>query len=168
MYCRPDLPTSLRLASRLAQTLAYLHAAHIIHRNLCPSNVLVSVDKGLLNLLELRMAGAEARQTDAENHPVAGDWAYFSPEQTGRMNRPVDYRTDLYSLGMLLYRMLAGQLPFQGKDPLEWAHCHAARLPPPLRDIAPAVPQSVADIVMRLLAKLPEDQIGRASCRERV
>jgi len=162
MYCRPDLPTSLRLASRLAQTLADLHAAHIIHRNLCPSNVLVSVDKGLLNLLELRMAGAEARQTDAENHPVAGDWAYFSPEQTGRMNRPVDYRTDLYSLGMLLYRMLAGQLPFQGKDPLEWAHCHAARLPPPLRDIAPAVPQSVADIVMRLLAKLPEDRYQSA------
>ena len=160
MYYRPDLPTCLRLASQLAQTLAGLHAAHTIHRQLCPSNVLVSVDKGQLHLLELR--SAEARQTSAENHPAAGEWAYFSPEQTGRMNLPVDYRSDFYSLGVLLYRMLAGQLPFQGKDPLEWAHCHIARLPPPLPDLAPAVPQPVAEIVMRLLAKLPEDRYQSA------
>ena len=163
MYGTPDISTCLRLASRLAHILADLHVAHVIHRDVRPPNVMVSVDNGWLSLLELRMpSSTEAQQADAEHHPAAGDWAYFSPEQTGRMNRPVDYRTDFYSLGVLLYRMLAGQLPFQGKDPLEWAHCHVARLPPPLRDTAPTVPQPVADIVMRLLAKLPEDRYQSA------
>ena len=163
MYCRPDISNCLRLAFQLAHTLADLHVAHVIHRDVRPPNVMVSVDNGRLSLLELRMpSSTEAQQADAGHHPAAGDWAYFSPEQTGRMNRPVDYRTDFYSLGVLLYRMLSGQLPFQGKDPLEWAHCHVARLPPPLRDIAPKVPQPVADIVMRLLAKLPEDRYQSA------
>ena len=156
------MSSCLRLASQLAQTMADLHAAHLIHGDMHPPHVMVSVDNGQISLLDLRMPSAEARQPDAESHPAAGDWAYFSPEQTGRMNRPVDYRTDFYSLGVLLYRMLSGQLPFQGKDPLEWAHCHVARLPSPLRDIAPAVPQQVADIVMRLLAKLPEDRYQSA------
>ena len=160
--CRSDISTCLRLASQVTQTLNDLHAAHIIHRDVRPPNVMVSVDHGQINLIELRMPRAEVQQPDAGANPAAGDWAYCSPEQTGRMNRPVDYRTDFYSLGVLLYRMLAGQLPFQGKDPLEWAHCHVARLPPPLRGIAPTVPQPVADIVMRLLAKLPEDRYQSA------
>ena len=162
MYCRPDISACLRLAFQLTQTLADLHVAHLIHRDVRPPNVMVSVDNGQLSLLELRMPSADTQHTDTETNPAAGDWAYFSPEQTGRMNRPIDYRTDFYSLGVLLYRMLAGQLPFQGKDPLEWAHCHVARLPPPLRDLAPAVPQPVADIVMRLLAKLPEERYQSA------
>jgi hypothetical protein len=74
------------------------------------------------------------------------------------MNRPVDYRTDCYSTGVLLYRMLTGQLPFQANDPLEWTHCHIARMPVPPSGIASEVPQPVSDIVMRLLAKLPEDR----------
>ena len=78
------------------------------------------------------------------------------------MNRPLDYRTDFYSLGITLYRMLTGQLPFAANDPLEWAHCHIARSPPPPRDIAPTVPQPVSDIVMKLLAKLPEERYQSA------
>src|SRR5260370_407705 len=74
------------------------------------------------------------------------------------MNRPVDYRTDCYSMGVLLYRMLTGQLPFQANDPLEWTHCHIARMPTPPSEIAPEVPRPVSDIVMKLLAKLPEDR----------
>ena len=153
-----DVPTCLRLASQLARTLADLHVAHIIHHDLCAANVLVGVRNGEFGLLDLRMASAG--QAAAE--PRAGDWAYFSPEQTGRMNRPVDYRSDLYSLGVLLYQMLSGKLPFQANDPLEWAHCHVARLAPPLRELVPAVPQAVADIVTRLLAKLPEERYQSA------
>jgi len=91
-----------------------------------------------------------------------GDWAYVSPEQTGRMNRPVDYRTDCYSIGVLLYRMLTGQLPFQADDPLEWAHCHIARLPTLPGEIVSELPQAVSDIVMKLLSKLPEDRYQSA------
>ncbi|HVK79411.1 MAG TPA: diguanylate cyclase, partial [Verrucomicrobiae bacterium] len=78
------------------------------------------------------------------------------------MGRPLDYRTDFYSLGMTLYRMLTGQSPFAADDPLEWAHCHIARIPPSPRDLAPATPQAVADIVMKLLAKAPEDRYQSA------
>ncbi len=161
-HYRLDIPTCLRLASQLAHTLADLHAVRLIHHDLHPANVIVSMDHGQLGLLDLRIASADDRQTTPQQNPAAADWAYFSPEQTGRMNRPVDYRADFYSLGMLFYRMLAGQLPFQGNDPLEWVHCHVARLPQPLRDIDPTVPQPVSDIVMRLLAKLPEDRYQSA------
>ena len=158
----PDVPACLRLASQLAQALADLHAVHIIHCDLRPANVVVNADNGELHLIDLCISSVGARRTTPENYPLAGDWAYFSPEQTGRMNRPVDYRTDFYSLGVLLYRMLSGQLPFQGNDPLEWIHCHVARLPSSLHDIAPTVPKQVSDIVMRLLVKLPEDRYQSA------
>ena len=160
-HYRLDIPTCLRLASQLAQTLADLHVARLVHHDLHPANVMVSIDHGQWGLLDLRTS-ADARQTTPPDNPAAEDWAYFSPEQTGRMNHPVDYRADFYSLGMLFYRMFTGQLPFQGKDPLEWAHCHIARLPPPLRDIDPAVPQPVSDIVLKLLAKLPEERYQSA------
>src|ERR1700694_2373469 len=78
------------------------------------------------------------------------------------MNRPVDYRTDYYSAAVLLFLMLTGQLPFQANDPLEWAHCHIARMPTPPSEIAPEVPQPVSGIVMKLLARLPEDRYQSA------
>ena len=78
---------------------------------------------------------------------------YMAPEQTGKMNRPVDHRTDLYSLGITFYEMLAGQFPFDAADALEWAHCHIARAPRPLAEAAPGTPQVIADLVMKLLAK---------------
>jgi PAS domain S-box-containing protein len=161
---RLDLPGCLRIASHLAHALAGLHAARIIHQDIRPANILLARQNGEVRLVDFSSAMTAERATFPPEGCAAptSDWAYPSPEQTGRMNRPVDYRTDFYSLGITLYRMLTGQLPFAANDPLEWAHCHIARLPPPACAIAPAIPQAVSDIVMKLLAKLPEERYQSA------
>jgi serine/threonine protein kinase len=151
-----DVGTCLRLGRELADTLASLHAAGIMHRDIRPANLWLTSPPQHLLLLDISLASD--MQGAARDNDASGDWAYVSPEQTGRMNRPVDYRTDMYSLGLTLYRMLTGRLPFTAEDPLEWAHCHVARLPSSPRDLDPAIPHVVSDIVMKLLAKLPEDR----------
>ncbi|PRX97550.1 ATP-binding sensor histidine kinase [Paraburkholderia sp. BL25I1N1] len=157
---RLDFAACLLIARQLAGVLAGIDAAQFVHRNVHPANILVSPDTGQILLVDLSNAAAhEAFSVSPEDGVVsAADWAYVSPEQTGRLNRPIDYRSDFYSLGVMLYRMLTGQLPFQAQDALEWSHCHIARVPPAPCDIAPAVPRTVSDIVMKLLAKLPEDR----------
>ncbi|MFM0232093.1 trifunctional serine/threonine-protein kinase/ATP-binding protein/sensor histidine kinase [Paraburkholderia sediminicola] len=156
---RPDLAGCLVIAHHLADALAGIDTAHVIHRDLRPANILVAPETGNVLLVDFSLATTQEHTVSPEDVVVSvGEWAYMSPEQTGRMNRSVDYRTDCYSMGVVLYRMLTGQLPFEASDPLEWTHCHIARMPPPPCDIAPAVPQPVSDIVMKLLAKLPEDR----------
>ncbi|MGF6998324.1 trifunctional serine/threonine-protein kinase/ATP-binding protein/sensor histidine kinase [Paraburkholderia sp. GAS32] len=156
---RLDLPRCLAIAHHLADALAGINIAHVIHRDLRPANILVAPETGHVLLVDFSLATTQEHTVSVEDvFASVGEWAYMSPEQTGRMNRPVDYRTDCYAMGVLFYRMLTGQLPFQASDPLEWTHCHIARMPPPPCDIAPAVPQPVSDIVMKLLAKLPEDR----------
>jgi PAS domain S-box-containing protein len=158
----------LRIGRHLADALTGIDAAQVIHRDIRPANILVAPETGRVLLVDFSLATAQESNTIlpvdvAVPAPVpASDWAYVSPEQTGRMNRPVDYRTDCYSTGVVLYQMLTGQLPFQANDPLEWMHCHIARMPAPPSGIAPEVPQPVSDIVMRLLAKLPEDRYQSA------
>lgn len=159
---RLDVPTCLRLASQLAGILAGLHAAHLTHRDMRPANLMLTPE-GRVFLLDLSLATLDTPETAAADIPPSGDWAYLSPEQTGRMNRSVDYRTDFYSLGVTLYRMLTGQLPFQGHDALEWVHCHIARLARPPAEVSPDVPPVVSDIVMKLLAKLAEDRYQSAN-----
>ena len=154
----------LSIASHLAHALEGIHAARIIHQDIRPANILLDRESGEVRLMNLGIALAPEHDTSSrENHAAStGDWAYVSPEQTGRMNCPVDYRTDFYSLGITLYQMLTGRLPFQGNDPLEWMHCHIARTPLPPRELAPAIPEAVSDIVLKLLAKLPEDRYQSA------
>ncbi|MGF6244784.1 PAS domain S-box-containing protein [Paraburkholderia sp. GAS38] len=161
---RMDLPVCLRIGRHLADTFAGIDAAQVIHRDIRPANLLVEPGTGRVLLVDFSMATAKEASTvpTREVTAPAGDWAYVSPEQTGRMNRPVDYRTDCYSMGVMLYRMLTGQLPFQANDPLEWTHCHIARMPIPPTGITPEVPQPVSDIVMKMLAKLPEDRYQSA------
>ena len=159
-----DWPVCLNIASHLAHALEGIHAARVIHQDIRPANILIDRKSGEVRLMNFSIALTPESETFSCEDAAAstGDWAYISPEQTGRMNRPVDYRADFYSLGITLYRMLTGRLPFQGNDPLEWMHCHIARSPLPPREIAPSLPAAVSDIVLKLLAKLPEDRYQSA------
>jgi serine/threonine protein kinase len=124
-----------------------------VHKDIKPANILVD-DVGNVWLTGFGIAS----QLPHEHQPpvpieiIAGALAYMAPEQTGRMNRSIDTRSDLYSLGVTLYQMLTGALPFSAADPLEWVHCHIARQPAPLSDHAP-IPEPLSAIIMKLLAK---------------
>lgn len=157
------VPRFLRIAIQVAGAIAEIHGAGVVHGDIKPENILVGAgdvvkvtDFGLASLLPRDHAAAWGSQL------IAGSLPYMSPEQTGRTNRAVDHRTDLYSLGVVLYQLLAGRLPFSAKDPLEWVHCHLARSPPNIREIVAGAPPALDDIVMKLLAKAPEERYQSA------
>jgi PAS domain S-box-containing protein len=156
-----DVGAALRMGCALTRALAGLHAANVSHGDLRPANILLERNSGAAWIADL--SAAVERRRAAPHQPLAvDDWAWAAPEQTGRMNRPVDHRADFYQLGLLLYRVLGGRLPYDAADPLEWAHCHTARLPPPLSVIAPHVPAPVSEIVHKLLAKTAEQRYRHA------
>jgi PAS domain S-box-containing protein len=154
----------LRLALALAAALRGLHEGGLIHKDINPANILVDEEAGRAWLTGFGVASRLPRERHAPSPPalIAGTLAYMSPEQTGRMNRSVDARSDLYALGVTLYQMLTGVLPFAAADPLEWIHCHIARQP-----VAPAarraVPEPLSAITMRLLAKNAEERYQTAA-----
>ena len=150
----------LELAIGAATALGQAHAAGLIHRDVKPHAFLVDDATGAVRLGELRLATRVPRWEVPGTRPelIEGTLAYMSPEQTGRMNRAVDQRSDLYSLGVTFYQLLTGTLPFAPADPLEWVHCHLARTPPALDEVNPAVPEALSRLVMKLLAKDPEDR----------
>ncbi|MBN1206452.1 MAG: serine/threonine-protein kinase PknK, partial [Myxococcaceae bacterium] len=155
----------LTLAVQLAAALASLHAQGIIHRDIKPDNLFVNLSTGQVKVSGFGLASPLPAWQQPLQPPalLEGTLAYMSPEQTGRMNRSVDQRSDLYSLGLTFYQMLAGAHPFQAGDPLEWVHCHLARTPQLLVERIPGLPPVLSRIVMRLLAKAAEDryQIAR-------
>ncbi|HUN77126.1 MAG TPA: AAA family ATPase [Steroidobacteraceae bacterium] len=153
------LPTAIGLAAALGQ----VHGRGLIHKDIKPANVLVD-DVGRVRLTGFGIASRLPRERQAPAAPeiVAGTLAYMSPEQTGRMNRSMDTRSDLYSVGITLYQMLIGVLPFVAADPLEWVHCHIARQPPRPADRG-AVPEPISAIIMRLLAKNAEERYQTAA-----
>ena len=127
-----DLPTFFRLGIQLGEVLQGLHHRRIIHKDINPNNILVDPQSGRLTLIDFSIASRMPAEHQELRHPsvLEGTIAYLSPEQTGRMNRDIDYRTDFYSLGVTFYELLTGRLPFESGDPLEVIHGHIARTPP--------------------------------------
>jgi serine/threonine protein kinase len=163
-----ELAAALRLALSLAETLGGLRRNGIIHKDISPDGVLVDPASGQARLTDFGIATrlSQESQTDESPRQLEGTLAYMSPEQTGRMNRAVDYRADFYSLGVTLYELLTGRLPFQATDAMELVHSHIARRPTPLHAVRPTIPHAVSDIVMKLLSKAAEDRYQSAAGRQ--
>src|SRR2546426_9380064 len=164
-----ELGLFLRLAVGLASSLRELHAQEIIHKDVKPANALVDIATGRVWLTGFGIASCLRRQRQAPEAPevIAGSLPYMAPEQTGRMNRSIDSRSDLYAAGVTLYEMLTGGLPFTASDPMEWVHCHIARRPPPPTERREDVPGVVSAIIVKLLTKTPEDRYQTAAGLER-
>ncbi len=160
-----DLVTFLQVGIQITATLAQLHHSQIVHKDIKPHNIIINPETGEVKIADFSIAlcgGKETHRMIAAPDGMEGTLAYMSPEQTGRMNRVVDYRTDLYSLGITFYELLTGQLPFQAQTPLEWVHQHIAKQPlrPDLcnREIPPVL----SEIVIKLIAKTPDDRYQSA------
>lgn len=148
----------LKIAKELTEILDHIHQNHIIHKDIKPANILIHPQTKQIHLIDFHIASLLPKETQEIQNPnvLEGTLAYLAPEQTGRMNRGIDYRADFYSLGVTLYELLTGQLPFLSEDPLELVHCHLAKNPPPLWTINPEIPPIVSQIVMKLMAKNAE------------
>ena len=160
-----ELESWLRLAISLSTAINQLHQRGIIHKDIKPANVLVDPVTGHCWLKGFLIASRLPRERQLPQSPefIAGTLAYLAREQTGRTNRSVDSRSDLYALGITLYQMLTGSLPFAAADPMEWVHCHIARQPVPPDERRNDVPPIVAAIILRLLSKTPEERYQTAA-----
>jgi predicted ATPase/signal transduction histidine kinase len=163
-----EIVAFLRLAISIAAALARVHQHRLVHKDIKPANILVDHATGKVRLTGFGIASRlrRERQSPAPPETIAGTLAYMAPEQSGRMNRSIDTRSDLYSFGVTLYRMLTGSLPFTASDPVEWVHCHMARKPLPPHERLPSVPATVSAVVMKLLAKAAEERYQTAAGAE--
>jgi PAS domain S-box-containing protein len=163
-FCPMPIAAFLRLAIDLTDILGKIHAANIIHKDLNPGNIVLNPDTGVVKIIDFGIATQFNRTnpTFKSLHVLEGTLAYLSPEQTGRMNRLLDYRTDFYSLGVTFYQLLTGQLPFLTTDVLELVHCHLAKQPTPPHELNGTIPKTVSDIILKLMAKNAEDRYQSA------
>ena len=159
----------LRIAVGLSAALRGLHQSGLVYKDIKPSTVVVDVTKGRAWLTGFGIASRLPRERQLPQPPefIAGTLAHMAPEQTGRMNRSIDSRSDLYAPGVTLYQMLTGSLPFTAADPMDWLHCHIARLPATPTERSPNVPSGLSAIVMKLLAKAVEERYQTAAGIER-
>jgi predicted ATPase/signal transduction histidine kinase len=150
----------LQLAVEISVALGHVHLAGLVHKDLKPQHMLVNCDDGKVRLTGFGLASRLPRERQAPEPPetIAGTLAYMAPEQTGRMNRSMDSRSDLYAPGVTLYQMLTGSLPFTATEPMEWVHCHIAHKPLPPCERVATVPPLLSHLVMKLLAKTAEDR----------
>ncbi len=168
----------LKLAISLSSILHEIHSHPLIHMKVRPANIIFDANTDKVFIKDFSVASL---LSIGKWHINSTDWsadtlAYMSPEQTGRMNRDIDWRTDLYSLGITFYEMLTGQLPFLADDPMEWIHCHIAKTPFPPHKLKPRIPEVVSDIVLKCLSKMAGDRYQSAyglkedleDCQERL
>ena len=160
-----DVAQFLNVAIPLTVALRGAHEAGLVHKDIKPENVLLDWARGRAWLIGFGFASRlpSERQLPEPVEIIAGTLAYMAPEQTGRMNRPVDSRSDLYALGVTFYEILVGELPFVAMDPLEWVHCHVARQPISPKRRIPTIPDQIASIVMKLLSKPAEERYQTAA-----
>jgi predicted ATPase/signal transduction histidine kinase/GAF domain-containing protein len=155
----------LQLAIHITENLIELHQNGIVHKDINSSNILVQKETGRVYLIDLGLASLLQAEEQAPLQPetLEGTLGYISPEQTGRMNRSIDFRTDLYSLGITLYELITDRLPFLSTDPLELVHAHIAIPPTPPAEIKPEISKSISDLILKLLSKNAEDRYHSAN-----
>ncbi|MDD3364802.1 MAG: AAA family ATPase, partial [Syntrophomonas sp.] len=154
----------LYIALEITKCLDHIHKNHVIHNDINPSNIVYNSDKKVIKLIDFGIASEFSFETMQPLNPnkLEGRLSYISPEQTGRMNRPVDYRTDFYSLGVTLYELACRQVPFISDDPAEIVHCHIAKTPLPAHQVNPEIPKAISGIITKLMAKMPEERYKNA------
>lgn len=163
-FSKGKISEFLSLAIQIVDILGEIHATNLIHKDINPGNIVWNPQKNQLKIIDFSIATRLSRENPTLKNPevLEGTLPYISPEQTGRMNRALDYRTDFYSLGVTFYELLTGCVPFEAEDSLELVHCHIAKPPTPACEINPDVPNVVSDIVMKLMAKNVEDRYQSA------
>src|SRR5580704_9676037 len=160
-----EMQSFLRLAIAVAAALSQVHQRSLVHKDIKPANILVNRTTGEVKLTGFGIASRLPRERQAPAPPesIAGTLAYMAPEQTGRMNRSIDARSDLYALGVTFYQMLTGRLPFTAADPMAWVHCHIARKPVPPSERLATVPAVLSAVILKLLAKTAEERYQTAA-----
>jgi predicted ATPase/class 3 adenylate cyclase/tRNA A-37 threonylcarbamoyl transferase component Bud32 len=154
----------LHIAIEITQILGKVHSRQIIHKDINPSNIVLNPNTKQIQLIDFGISTVLSRENSLIKNPnlLEGTLAYISPEQTGRMNCSLDYRSDFYSLGATFYELLTRQLPFDAVDAMELVHCHIAKQPIPPHELNPEVPVTISAIVMKLLAKTAEERYQSA------
>ena len=148
------------IAIKLLNVLTEVHKYHVIHKDINPENIIIRPEDLSIDLIDFDIATELTSTKEQALNPnqLNMTLAYMSPEQSGRLNREVDYRTDIYSLGITFFEMLTGRLPFVAKDPMEYVHAHIAKIPPLVSAINKDVPDMIAQIIVKMLAKNPEER----------
>lgn len=159
-----NLKEFLNIAIQVTEILGNIHSKNIIHKDINPSNIVFNSTTGQVKIIDFGISTVRSRENPTLCNPnvLEGTLTYMSPEQTGRMNRLLDYRTDFYSLGVTFYQLLSNRFPFDTTDPIELVHCHIAKHPHSLHELNSEIPKTLADLVNKLLAKNAEDRYQSA------
>ena len=155
-----DLRDFLKLAINITEILSQIHEQNIIHKDINPSNIVLNPQTNQVKIIDFGISAVLSQENPSFQNAnrLEGTLSYMSPEQTGRMNRCIDYRTDFYSLGVTFYHLLSGTLPFQSEDPMEWVHSHIAKPPISLQTVKPQIPATLSNLIAKLMAKNAEER----------